>query len=266
MRILFFIDIFLVFFIVFFGYHFYKFRNPYKLVMYVGKKGSGKSTMIMKIVCQCRRKGIPVYSNISMPGAYIFNAKNLGKFSIPPRSVICIDEASLLWDNRNFKSFSDDLKSYFRYQRQYRHTVYLFSQAFDIDLKLRNLTDELYIIHNLFNCFSISRRVEKRIDVLSAHDDGVGESRIVDDLRYSPIWMAPFGGMHITYLPKYTRYFKSFDPPVLPDQGYDYVPFTDLSGHVPIRDRLWQSVKGLLFSAGKKCTAPFTDFFEKKLK
>ena len=209
---------------VIFILHIRKYRNPYKLTMFIGKKGAGKTTMIVKYALHYQKKGIPCYSSVPIPGCYTFNPKLLGSFAIEPNAVIFIDEASLLWDNRNFKTFSDDLKAYFRYQRQYRHKVFLFSQAFDVDLKLRNLCDELYIIRNIANVFSVARRVEKNITVLSARDDGAQQSAIVDDLHYSSLIFAPFGGMKFTYIPKYTKYFKSFDPPALPEKEYPLEP------------------------------------------
>ena len=207
--------------ILFLIYHIVKFRNPYKLIMFVGKKGSGKTTMITKLALQYQRKGRLCFSTVAVPGVYLFDAKKIGTDAIPPESVIFIDEASL-WC---------DLKQYFRYQRQYRHTVYLFSQAFDIDLKLRNLTDEMYIIHNVANCFSIARKVVKNITVISAKDDGVAESRIVDDLHYESILWALFGGMKITYLPRYAKFFNSFDPPKLSEKD-DYVYCDPVSSNV----------------------------------
>ncbi len=199
-----------------------KFRNPYRLTMFIGKKGAGKTTMIMKYIIYYTKHGWTCYCSVPMPGAYTIDPQRLGTYAIPPKSVILIDEASLLWDNRNFKTFSDDLKSYFRYQRQYKHKVFLFSQAFDVDLKLRNLCDELYIIRNILGIFSIAKRVEKNITVLSAKDDKVQESRIVDDLHYSPLIFAPFGGVKLTFIPKYTKYFKSFNPPELIQREYKF--------------------------------------------
>lgn len=218
--------------LILFMLHMRKFRNPYKLTMFIGKKGSGKTTMIMKYALHYQKKGIPCYCSVPMPGCYLFDPKKLGKFAIEPNAVIFIDEASLLWDNRNYKTFSDDLKAYFRYQRQYRHKVFLFSQAFDVDLKLRNLCDELYIIRNIANVFSVARRVEKNITVLSARDDGVQQSAIVDDLHYSSLIFAPFGGMKLTYIPKYSKYFKSFDPPTLTSQDYYLEP--------PFKKQTWK--------------------------
>ena len=132
-----------------------------------------------------------------------------------------VDEVGLIWDNRNFKSFPEHVKVYFKYQRQYRNVVYLFSQSFDVDKKIRDLTDHLYIVQNLFNCFSIARRVTKKITVVHADKSAQGESKIVDDYNIDSLLFAFSGSVKITYIPKYVKYFKSFDPPQL--EPYDAV-------------------------------------------
>ena len=40
----------------------YLYRNPYKLIMVFGKKGSGKTTLIAKLTYKYLKKGRPVYS------------------------------------------------------------------------------------------------------------------------------------------------------------------------------------------------------------
>ena len=53
----------------------YLYRNPYKLIMVFGKKGSGKTTLIAKLTYKYLKKGRPVYSTVPIPGAYLFNAE-----------------------------------------------------------------------------------------------------------------------------------------------------------------------------------------------
>ena len=142
---------------------FIKYRNPYKLYMVFGKKGSGKTTLMTKLSIQYRKKGWQVYSDRELPGCYQFKTEDFGKVSFPPNSLILVDEVGLVWDNRNFKSFPEHVKVYFKYQRQYRHVVYLFSQSFDVDKKIRDMTDHLYIVQNFCNFLSIARRVTKHL-------------------------------------------------------------------------------------------------------
>lgn len=201
--------------IAFLCYHAWKYANPYKLYMVFGKKGSGKTTLMVKLSIRYRKKGWKVFCDREIPGCYRFDTADFGKIQFPPNSLILVDEVGLVWDNRNFKSFPEHVKRYFKYQRQYRNVVYLFSQSFDVDKKIRDLTDHLYIVTNVFNCFSVARRVTKKVTIVHADRSAQGESRIADDYELDPILFAPFGTVRLTYIPKYVRYFKSYDPPTL---------------------------------------------------
>ena len=210
--------------LIFLIYTAWRYRNPYKLYMVFGKKGSGKTTLMIKLSIRYRKHGWKVYSDREIPGCYLFDIADFGKVQFPPDSLILVDEVGLIWDNRNFKNFPEHVKRYFKYQRQYRNVVYLFSQSFDVDKKIRDLTDHLYIVSNVLNCFSIARRVTKKITVVHADKSAQGESKIVDDYNIDSIWMCMFGSMIVTYIPKYVKYFKSYDPPQLPGLTGDAFP------------------------------------------
>lgn len=213
--------------IIFIGYHVIKYRNPYKLYMVFGRKGSGKTTLMNKLAQQYLKKGWSVYSNSDIPGCYQFDIKDFGLVMFPENSLILIDEVNLIWDNRDFKSFPKHVAKYFRLQRQYKHTVYLFSQTFDTDKKIRDLCDHLYLVQNFMNCFSVARRVTKHITIVHADKSAQGESKIVDDYKIDPLIAAFFGGIRITYIPKYAKYFKSFNPPKLAEKEFDLIPFPE---------------------------------------
>lgn len=233
--------------ILFFAYTCIRYRNPYKLYMVFGGKGSGKTTLMTKLALRYQKKGWKVYSDREIPGARKFDIKAFGQCSFPENSVILIDEVGLIWDNRHYKDFKDEVKVYFKYQRQYKNIVYLFSQSFDVDKKIRDLTDHLYVVQNFFNCFSIARRVTKHITVVHADRSAVGESKIVDDYSLDPFWTFPFGGIRVTYIPKYVKYFKSFDPPALPPYGFEQLPAVNGS----LREELNRYRRGLRDSLQK---------------
>lgn len=212
---------------IWFGYHIIKYRNPYKLYMVFGRKGSGKTTLMTKLALKYQKKGFHVFCNTEIPGCYQFDVAEFGLVHFPENSLILIDEVNLIWDNRDFKSFPKHVQKYFRLQRHYRHTVYLFSQTFDVDKKIRDLCDHLYLVQNFMNCFSIARRVTKHITVVHADKSSQGESKIVDDYSIDPLFLAFFGGVRITYIPKYAKYFKSFDPPELQHKEFDQIPFPE---------------------------------------
>lgn len=205
-------------------YHLRKYRNPYKLYMVFGKKGSGKSTLMTKLALRYTKKGFKVYCNTYIPSTYYFNTDDIGIYHFPENSVLLIDEVGMIWDNREFKNFKPHVRDYFKYQRHYKHIVYLFSQSFDIDKKLRDLTDHMYLIMNFFNCFSIARRITKTITITHGDKNYNGESKLIDDLRFDPLLLFFLGTVRVTYIPKYVKYFNSYSTKKLQHKNYEFIP------------------------------------------
>ena len=66
----------------------FKYRNPYRFRMYIGKKGSGKTTMIVKLALKYQKKGMRVYSTVPVPGCYFIEPYRLGVDYIPPNRLV----------------------------------------------------------------------------------------------------------------------------------------------------------------------------------
>lgn len=201
-----------------------KFRNPYKLIMVFGKKGSGKTTLITKLSRKYLKKGITVYSTVDVPGCRTFDVSLVGKRNFPEHSVVFIDEVGMIWDNRQYKNFSNDVRDWFKLQRHNKVTVYLFSQSFDVDVKLRNLTDYMYLVINHFGVLSIAKKIKRGIVIVNP--DGQSEARIADSLEFEPFFLSLFGlrSWIITWVPAWVKYFDSFDLPEKPPMPYSEVP------------------------------------------
>lgn len=193
-----------------------KYRNPYKLIMVFGKKGSGKTTFLAKTAYRYLKKGYPVYSTERVPGVIQFDVNMIGHITFPENAVILIDEVGMIWDNRNFKTFKPEVRDYFKYQRHERHIVYLFSQTFDVDIKLRNLTDCMYLCTCHFGWLSVARKIKRSITLV--HPQGDAESRIADDLDFEPILWSLFGAQTIifTFIPHWVCLFDSHEKLGLP--------------------------------------------------
>lgn len=197
-----------------------QYGNPYKLILIFGKKGCGKTTFITKKSWQLCNKGVQVYLdapvNFEHENLHIFNPREFGQKAFPPDSVIFMDEVGITFDNRKFKNLPDCVRDYFKYQRHYKNTIYMFSQDFDVDIKIRKLTDYMYLMENKMNVFSVARRIRRTIDIVQA--TGESESRIVDNLEFVPVWMSLFGinTMIVTYIPKWVNKFNSYNVEDLP--------------------------------------------------
>lgn len=186
--------------------------------MVFGKKGSGKSSYLAKLALRYTRKHYLVYTNmddLNISGIRYIDPKQIGKFVPEPHSVILLDEVGMLYDNRNYKEFRSETRDFFKLQRHYQCIVYLASQSFDIDKKLRDLTDEMYLVSNVFGFLSLIRPITKKITLTEA--SSMGESRIADNLKFKWIFSWKF-----TFLPRYSKYFQSF---LLPE--HEFIPFTE---------------------------------------
>lgn len=198
-----------------------RFLNPFKFTMVVGKKGSGKTTWMVKLIYTYLRRGWVVYANIDVPGVNYFDPLQIGKYTFPRNSVVFIDEANLFWDNRHWKDTAVSLIEWFRYERQYRVKLYMFSQTYDIDKKLRALCDDLYLVKNVGRVFCWCKRICKWPDLKQAEGDS--EARIVDMIKYDSLLFLPFGSRHLVYIPYWSQYFQSYDPPELPIIPSEYL-------------------------------------------
>ena len=227
--------LFLIAFTAFWGFHLVKYSNPYKLYMVFGKKGSGKSTLMCKLALKYTKKGFKVYCNAYIPGTYFFDASDVGFYHFPENSVLLIDEVGMIWDNRDFKSFKKEVRDYFKLQRHDKHIVFLFSQSFDVDKKLRELTDNMYLISNFLNAFSFARRITKTITISHGAENGAGESKLIDDYHFDSLLFFFVGSVKMTYIPKYVRYFDSFETPQLPLKNFTYIPLKEVP---TLKDRL----------------------------
>lgn len=178
-------------------------KNFYSTDMYIGKKGSGKTCTIAKLALKYQKKGYLVYSNVdTISNILYFNPRDLSTCAPKPNSVLLIDEVGLIWDNRDFANFKAN--EFFKYARQYKCKVILFSQAFDIDLKIRNLVDNMFLMTKIGKV-CLYRPVVKKLGVVKRQD---GTGGLEDTYSYRSIFSYRF-----TYLPRYYGMFKTYNPP-----------------------------------------------------
>lgn len=197
-----------------------KYANPWRLYMIFGKKGSGKSSYLIKMAYKYLKKGYTVYTNMedcTIPGVRIFNIQHLGEFVPDANSLLLCDEVGLVWDARDFKNFRKDVRDFFKLQRHYKVICYLASQSFDIDKKLRDLTDGMMLCTNLLTAWSLCRTISRRIVLTQPQGDT--ESRISEQLVFEPFWR-----WHLTYIPRYAKGYDSYQTPEKPALPYKENP------------------------------------------
>lgn len=217
---------FIVLFVLMFVYSLVakRYRNPYKLILHVGKKGSGKTCNIVKSAYLYHKQGKHVFcTEKGIPFTTYVSADSIGKFWFPAdgKTVILIDEVGLIWHCRSYadKSYNQYFKSvreWFKYQRHNKCIVECYSQSLDVDKGLRDLCDEIYIHTSFFTLWSKARRVGRRI-VLSApnkNDNGASDS-ISEEYYYLP--MLSSRAITFTFIPRWCKKYDSFTRLPLPD-------------------------------------------------
>lgn len=186
-----------------------KYDNPYKTTFIFGKKGAGKSCLMVYYMLKYLKRGWTVYTDIQdirIPGVRIIASSDLSKFRPAEGSAIFLDEVGISMDNRNFKSFPPGLRDFFKYVRKMKCTVFLNSQAFDVDKKVRDTTDRMILQVSILNCISLSRPIRRSITLTEPTSEA--ESRIADKLSFAGIFAWRF-----FWMPKYFKYFDSFEMP-----------------------------------------------------
>lgn len=196
-----------------------KYRNPYKLYLIFGKKGSGKSSYLVKLAKRYQKKKYIVYTNmddITLPNVRIIQPEDIGEFVPESNSLLLLDEVGILYDNRNYRQFKPETRDFYKYQRHYKVVCYMASQTYDVDVKIRNLVDGMYLVQNVFTVFSLIRPIKKTITLTEATSEG--ESRIAENLKFRSIF-----DWQMMYIPKYGKYFESFIAPEKPKLEYKLV-------------------------------------------
>lgn len=195
--------------------------NPYKLIFIFADKGSGKTTLLAKLAVRHLNRGWNVFTTESIPNTYQISASDIGYYEFPAHSCVFIDEASLAWSNRQWKNMKPEVIEWFRYQRHRKVKLYLFSQTFDVDSKIRDLSDQMYLLERKLRIFSYGKRILRIYDVVEAQ--GESESRIVHQLQFDSLLFFWAGSRTLTYIPKYIGLFDSFESRPLEHKDFSLV-------------------------------------------
>lgn len=176
------------------------------LDFYVGKKGSGKTTILTSIALKYLKKGVKVYSTEDIPGCFTFDPRDIGKYDFDSGSVILIDEISLVFNNRDWTNFDKDKIEWFVLQRHHRNKVVIATQSSSFEKTIRDLVDQLFIVKKLFRVFILARPVNRVVDINNNEAGDNAGGQIVFKYRYS-------GLPKVYLLPLYTPFFDSFSLP-----------------------------------------------------
>lgn len=179
--------------------------------IYFGSVGSGKSTFAAYLASRSLKHNIPVYSNFAISGCCVLDPKNdLGKYNTS-NSHIIVDECGLDFDNRQFKTnFKDkDLLYFFKYHRHYNCHIDFFSQGLDIDLKLRTLASNLYLVkRSIIPFFCYRKKISRKVSINELSKELIDE-----------YYFVPFSKKYI-FMPLYWKKFDSYECKELPEKEW----------------------------------------------
>lgn len=197
------------------------------LCKFFGLPGSGKTSLISyyaaleqaRIDCGISKYKY-VYTNVKLNVRgvrYIPNIKEfMGKKDLS-YGVLLLDESTLMFNSRKWKSFEDEILEFFVLHRHFFVDVYLFSQRADSDdLNIRALFDRIYLIRKgiFFRNWSYCIRIPHGI-AFSKSADGKDEyGDIIQGYKKPHILLRLLS--HRLYLPACYNSFNSFDAPELP--------------------------------------------------
>lgn len=187
--------------------------------IYFGVPGSGKTTHAAKIVYKNLKKGIPTFCNVNIRGAIKINASDIGKIMLTDGDLI-IDEASIEYNNRNFKSLPKETIQWFKLARHYGiRNIYVYSQSYDdMDITLRRLSDVMYIVKKTFiPGLIVTRQISRKIGINQ-------ETHQIEDQFFFQLFHMSF-----CFGPRYWKLFDSWECPSLPRtrlkiMGYEIYP------------------------------------------
>ena len=187
--------------------------------LFFGLPGAGKTTVLTSIAlkfAQPNSKYKHVYHNVRslhVPMSTYIDNECIGKYDLSD-SLILIDEAQLFADNRDYKSFSADLKEFFFGHRHYNCDIFLFSQQWDsLDKKIRSITDRVYYIYKgKLSGFFFSNYYRIPYDIIipdpKKNQQSLGE--IIQGYCKPSMLQRLFATKRL-YRPKYYPYFNSFE-------------------------------------------------------
>lgn len=171
--------------------------------MYFGSPGCGKSTLLSRIAFMESKNYDFIFTNGDCSLCHKINVQDLADFTVPPKSLILIDESGIEFNNRSFKTFKKGLIEFFKKYRHEECDIFLFSQSWeDVDITIRRLTDEIYHLKKI-GSFTLIRRIYKKVGM----DEIQGQ--IIDKYKFGSIF-----GLHnfqLLFRPMYYKYFDSYE-------------------------------------------------------
>lgn len=197
---------------------------------FFGSPGVGKTTLACKLAYKSRKLYKHAYLNFynTVPGTGSCDLADLGLWTFPAYSYVGLDEASIEYNNRFFKTLPKHTIAYLKKLRHYKVDLDVFSQSWDdMDVTIRRLSTELWYMYRI-GPWTLCRRVYKRVTVNKETE------QIIDGYKMaSMLWLLVFPvtlilqylgviqkKFMLTFRPFYYKYFNSWSTDNLPVRSF----------------------------------------------
>lgn len=178
---------------------------------YFGVPGCGKSTILVREYLKNRKRYDYIYTiNIQISGVKMIDKSDLETYKFK-NSLILWDEITMDADNREFKSFSKNLRDFFILHRHFGCDIIYATQNFEnVDKKVRDLTSELWYMSKsvipLFKHFTLAKRIYRNININEM------SSELTLGYRFCNFLESIFvSNCKIVFRPRYYKYFDTHD-------------------------------------------------------
>lgn len=196
------------------------------ITIYFGKPRAGKTTVLASIVQRNKRKQ-RLKSRLGWFGRFVrcydyvycneptiqdtkfVDVKKLGKWKMPVNSLILIDEAGIVLNNRDWKSLSPDLKALAALHGHRGIDIILASQTIDIDISFRQRCHQMYLVSKRAFGRSLIEPITYSIDVDNETHELIEAYSKPEGIRWLLSLLLP-GGVTIFRRRPWYRYFDSY--------------------------------------------------------
>lgn len=176
------------------------------IVLYFANIGTGKTTFLSKLAIleqkkieKGKSKFKHIVSNAIISGViYEPDIRKLLKHGAMQNTLILVDEGSIVYNNRKMNMTEFEIQ-YFKLIRHYSSSCVVLSQSYDdIDVTLRRLYTEIYLMRYM-PFFTLIQPIKKKVSI-----DEISK-QIIDEYSFKNIFSWRF-----FFRPLYFKYFNSW--------------------------------------------------------
>ncbi len=213
--------------------------------LFVGDRGSGKSTLMALVVRVFQSLGYKVYCQYPYKGCYRIPMieKKIGKVTKHvvdkewlynanlSDSVVMIDEARTVWNARAYSAWTESDEEFFNFLRKNNIILILATQCYDgVDLNVRRACDYTFFIQQSkffknWSTVDVSRSVQIKVADKNTQVVSRGYSKnamkVTWEIGEIPVsycwfWRKPYYGDFLTY-------YTADEKPELPAESWDFI-------------------------------------------